>query len=102
VRELTHSRSFLVISPFNTWPGTRFECSPDDTILAFQKILHEANIDAPIRWPRGRDIMAACGQLRTASLQASAAAAASNPTATPTTSTMSANEMNKLLDSFTA
>lgn len=70
--------------------------SSDNTILAFQKILHEANIDAPIRWPRGRDIMAACGQLRTASQKASAATTSTSAPA----ATMSAKEMNDLLESF--
>jgi hypothetical protein len=72
--------------------------SSDDTILAFQKILHEANIDAPIRWPRGRDIMAACGQLRTASQKSSAVGAAATTSAPA--ATMSAKEMNDLLESF--
>ena len=72
--------------------------SSDDTILAFQKILLDANIDAPIRWPRGRDIMAACGQLRTASQKTSAAGAATSTSAPA--ATMSAKEMSDLLESF--
>jgi 23S rRNA (adenine2503-C2)-methyltransferase len=90
--------SLVNLIPFNSWPGTRFEVSSDDTILAFQKILHEANIDAPIRWPRGRDIMAACGQLRTASQKTSAVGAAATTSAPA--ATMSAKEMNDLLESF--
>jgi len=53
--------------PFNPWPGTEFECSTDETIERFSDILYEANLSAPIRAPRGRDIQAACGQLRSES-----------------------------------
>jgi 23S rRNA (adenine2503-C2)-methyltransferase len=50
--------------PFNPWPGAPFECSDDDTIMAFGKQLLDAGLGTTIRWPKGRDIMAACGQLR--------------------------------------
>jgi 23S rRNA (adenine2503-C2)-methyltransferase len=53
--------------PFNPWPGTEFECSSDETVERFSDILYEANLSAPIRAPRGRDIQAACGQLRSES-----------------------------------
>ena len=53
--------------PFNPWPSTAFECSDWDTIHAFSEYVFEAGISAPIRMPRGRDIMAACGQLKSAS-----------------------------------
>ncbi len=53
--------------PFNPWPGTSFECSDWDTIHAFSEYVFNAGISAPIRMPRGRDIMAACGQLKSAS-----------------------------------
>ncbi len=53
--------------PFNPWPGTAFECSDWDTIHAFSEYVFGAGISAPIRMPRGRDIMAACGQLKSAS-----------------------------------
>ncbi|MGE0668524.1 MAG: 23S rRNA (adenine(2503)-C(2))-methyltransferase RlmN [Sphingomonadales bacterium] len=53
--------------PFNPWPGTAFECSNWDTIHAFSEYVFNAGISAPIRMPRGRDIMAACGQLKSAS-----------------------------------
>ena len=52
--------------PFNPWPGTAYECSDDDRIQRFSNIIFEAGISAPIRRPRGRDIMAACGQLKSA------------------------------------
>jgi 23S rRNA (adenine2503-C2)-methyltransferase len=53
--------------PFNPWPGATYECSDRDRIKAFSTIVFDAGISAPIRTPRGRDIMAACGQLKSAS-----------------------------------
>ena len=53
--------------PFNPWPGTDYECSAWDSIQRFSDIVYEGGISAPIRTPRGRDIMAACGQLKSAS-----------------------------------
>ncbi len=53
--------------PFNPWPGSHYECSDPQRIRAFSNIIFEAGISAPIRTPRGRDIMAACGQLKSAS-----------------------------------
>jgi 23S rRNA (adenine2503-C2)-methyltransferase len=52
--------------PFNPWPGSHYECSDDARIRRFSQIVFEAGISAPIRRPRGRDIMAACGQLKSA------------------------------------
>jgi 23S rRNA (adenine2503-C2)-methyltransferase len=52
--------------PFNPWPGAPYECSTPDRIKAFSNIVFEAGISAPVRTPRGRDIDAACGQLKTA------------------------------------
>jgi 23S rRNA (adenine2503-C2)-methyltransferase len=53
--------------PFNPWPGAAYECSEPDRIRSFSNIIFEAGISAPVRTPRGRDIDAACGQLKTAS-----------------------------------
>jgi len=53
--------------PFNPWPGSHYECSDDDRIARFSKIIFRAGYSAPVRTPRGRDIMAACGQLKSAS-----------------------------------
>jgi 23S rRNA (adenine2503-C2)-methyltransferase len=53
--------------PFNPWPGAPYECSAPERIRAFSNIIFEAGISAPVRTPRGRDIDAACGQLKTAS-----------------------------------
>jgi 23S rRNA (adenine2503-C2)-methyltransferase len=50
--------------PFNPWPGAVYECSSPERIRAFSNIIFEHGISAPIRTPRGRDIMAACGQLK--------------------------------------
>jgi 23S rRNA (adenine2503-C2)-methyltransferase len=52
--------------PFNPWPGASYECSTPERIKAFSNIVFEAGISAPVRTPRGRDIDAACGQLKTA------------------------------------
>ena len=52
--------------PFNPWPGAPYECSAPERIRAFSNIVFEAGISAPVRTPRGRDIDAACGQLKTA------------------------------------
>ncbi|RGP40324.1 23S rRNA (adenine(2503)-C(2))-methyltransferase [Altererythrobacter insulae] len=51
--------------PFNPWPGSAYECSAPDRIRSFSNIVFEAGISAPVRTPRGRDIDAACGQLKT-------------------------------------
>ncbi len=56
--------------PFNPWPGARYECSEDKTMARFSGLLNEAGYSAPIREPRGRDILAACGQLRSDSIRA--------------------------------
>jgi len=52
--------------PFNPWPGTEYECSDWKTIERFAAILNKAGYASPIRTPRGRDILAACGQLKSA------------------------------------
>ena len=52
--------------PFNPWPGAPYECSTDERIRSFSNIVFEGGISAPVRTPRGRDIDAACGQLKTA------------------------------------
>ncbi|WP_438726799.1 23S rRNA (adenine(2503)-C(2))-methyltransferase RlmN [Parasphingorhabdus sp. DH2-15] len=52
--------------PFNPWQGAIYECSTPERIKRFSNIIFEAGISAPVRTPRGRDIDAACGQLKTA------------------------------------
>jgi len=53
--------------PFNPWPGAPYDCSTPERIQSFARILNEAGLAAPVRTPRGQDIMAACGQLKSAS-----------------------------------
>ncbi|EAQ30516.1 predicted Fe-S-cluster redox enzyme [Erythrobacter sp. NAP1] len=59
--------------PFNPWPGANYECSTPERIKAFSNIVFEGGISAPVRTPRGRDIDAACGQLKTAAQKKSRA-----------------------------
>ena len=58
--------------PFNPWPGTTYECSDWDTIEKFSEIVFRAGYASPVRRPRGRDILAACGQLRSETQKLSA------------------------------
>jgi len=53
--------------PFNPWPGSTFECSTRAQIDAFAAIVEAAGFSSPVRRPRGQDILAACGQLKTES-----------------------------------
>ena len=55
--------------PFNPWPGAPYECSSDAAIKTFSDIVFAAGYSAPVRTPRGRDILAACGQLKSASVR---------------------------------
>jgi 23S rRNA (adenine2503-C2)-methyltransferase len=59
--------------PFNPWPGAAYECSSPERVRRFSSIVFEAGISAPVRTPRGRDIDAACGQLKTAAAKKSRA-----------------------------
>ncbi|MBK6801761.1 MAG: 23S rRNA (adenine(2503)-C(2))-methyltransferase RlmN [Novosphingobium sp.] len=59
--------------PFNPWPGAIYECSSEERVRRFSDIVFEAGISAPVRTPRGRDIDAACGQLKTAAQKLSRA-----------------------------
>jgi 23S rRNA (adenine2503-C2)-methyltransferase len=67
VRLIKKYRLFAKVNliPFNPWPGAPYECSEPDRIRRFSEIIFEAGISAPVRTPRGRDIDAACGQLKT-------------------------------------
>jgi 23S rRNA (adenine2503-C2)-methyltransferase len=58
--------------PFNPWPGTKYECSDWEQIERFSEIIFNAGYASPVRTPRGRDILAACGQLKSASEKLSA------------------------------
>lgn len=59
--------SKLNLIPFNPWPGSPYVCSKGDRIDAFAKRVLKAGYASPVRTPRGRDILAACGQLKSAS-----------------------------------
>ena len=61
--------------PFNPWPGSPYETSGSHAIGRFAQIVMDAGFSSPVRTPRGRDILAACGQLRTASRRVRAATA---------------------------
>ncbi len=52
--------------PFNPWPGAQYDTSTPERVRSFSNIVFEGGISAPVRTPRGRDIDAACGQLKTA------------------------------------
>jgi len=58
--------------PFNPWPGSRYECSDWERIEKFSEIIFNAGYASPVRTPRGRDILAACGQLKSATEKLSA------------------------------
>jgi 23S rRNA (adenine2503-C2)-methyltransferase len=58
--------------PFNPWPGSKYECSDWQQIEKFSEIVFNAGYASPVRTPRGRDILAACGQLKSASEKLSA------------------------------
>ncbi len=68
VRLLKHYRlpAKVNLIPFNPWPGAEYECSTPERVRRFSDIVFEGGISAPVRTPRGRDIDAACGQLKTA------------------------------------
>jgi len=67
VRLLKDIPSKVNLIPFNPWPGAPYECSSNNRIHAFGRILIAAGIASPIRKTRGQDILAACGQLKSAS-----------------------------------
>ena len=64
VRLLKGIPAKINLIPFNPWPGTRYACSDWDTIESFSDIVFKAGYASPVRTPRGRDILAACGQLK--------------------------------------
>jgi 23S rRNA (adenine2503-C2)-methyltransferase len=66
--EPIHAKVNLI--PFNPWPGAPYECSSNNRIHRFAEIVNDGGLSAPVRTPRGRDIAAACGQLKSASVRA--------------------------------
>jgi 23S rRNA (adenine2503-C2)-methyltransferase len=69
VRLLSGVPAKVNLIPFNPWPGAPYECSTEAAIARFSEIVFAAGYAAPVRTPRGRDILAACGQLKSASLR---------------------------------
>jgi 23S rRNA (adenine2503-C2)-methyltransferase len=66
VRLLKGIPAKINLIPFNPWPGTKYECSDWERIEQFSEIVFRAGYASPVRTPRGRDILAACGQLKSA------------------------------------
>ena len=64
VRLLKGVPAKINLIPFNPWPGAPYECSDWETIEQFSDIVFNAGYASPVRTPRGRDILAACGQLK--------------------------------------
>ncbi|MFM8992024.1 MAG: 23S rRNA (adenine(2503)-C(2))-methyltransferase RlmN, partial [Alphaproteobacteria bacterium] len=64
VQLLTGIHAKVNLIPFNPWLGSEFECSGWDQIERFSDVLADAGFTTPVRRPRGRDILAACGQLK--------------------------------------
>ncbi len=74
VRLITGIPAKVNLIPFNPWPGSRFETSTPAAIDRFARIVMDAGFASPVRSPRGQDILAACGQLRTDSRRSRTAA----------------------------
>ncbi len=74
VRLLKGIPAKINLIPFNPWPGSPYACSDWDTIERFSEIVFNAGYASPVRTPRGRDILAACGQLKSESEKLSARA----------------------------
>jgi 23S rRNA (adenine2503-C2)-methyltransferase len=83
VRLLAGIPAKINLIPFNPWPGSSYECSDWETIERFADVVNKAGYASPVRTPRGRDILAACGQLRSESqkLRARDRAEADSPAA---------------------
>ena len=74
VRLLAHIPAKINLIPFNPWPGAPYECSDWERIERFAEVVNRAGYASPVRSPRGRDIMAACGQLKSESVKLRASA----------------------------
>jgi 23S rRNA (adenine2503-C2)-methyltransferase len=72
VRLLKGIPAKINLIPFNPWPGSKYECSDWEQIEKFSQVVFDAGYASPVRTPRGRDILAACGQLKSASEKLSA------------------------------
>jgi 23S rRNA (adenine2503-C2)-methyltransferase len=72
VRLLKGIPAKINLIPFNPWPGSQYECSDWEQIEKFSQVVFDAGYASPVRTPRGRDILAACGQLKSATEKLSA------------------------------
>ena len=72
VRLLKGIPAKINLIPFNPWPGSKYECSDWEQIEKFSQVVFDAGYASPVRTPRGRDILAACGQLKSATEKLSA------------------------------
>jgi 23S rRNA (adenine2503-C2)-methyltransferase len=72
VRLLSGIPAKINLIPFNPWPGSKYECSDWEQIEKFSQVVFDAGYASPVRTPRGRDILAACGQLKSATEKLSA------------------------------
>jgi 23S rRNA (adenine2503-C2)-methyltransferase len=72
VRLLKGIHAKINLIPFNPWPGSKYECSDWEQIEKFSEVVFNAGYASPVRTPRGRDILAACGQLKSATEKLSA------------------------------
>jgi 23S rRNA (adenine2503-C2)-methyltransferase len=79
VRLLAKIHAKINLIPFNPWPDAPYECSDWDEIEKFAEVVNRAGYASPVRSPRGRDIMAACGQLKSASVKQRASARLAQP-----------------------
>ncbi len=69
VRLISGIPAKINLIPFNPWPGAPYECSDPETIVRFGEFVNRAGYASPVRAPRGRDVMAACGQLKSMSVR---------------------------------
>ena len=79
VRLLAKIPAKINLIPFNPWPGAPYECSDWEQIEKFAEVVNRAGYASPVRSPRGRDIMAACGQLKSASVKQRASTRLTQP-----------------------
>ncbi|MDX2259616.1 MAG: 23S rRNA (adenine(2503)-C(2))-methyltransferase RlmN [Hyphomicrobiaceae bacterium] len=85
VRLLKGIPAKINLIPFNPWPGSPYECSDWEQIERFAEVVNRAGYASPVRTPRGRDILAACGQLKSASLKVRASERQSGASGSGTT-----------------
>ena len=69
IKILSNIPSKINLIPFNPWPGSNYMCSDMKKIREFAKVLLDAGFSSPIRKPRGQDILAACGQLKSETIR---------------------------------